>query len=309
MSDVTDPLNATSPSVNRRAFVALSAAAAAGAATLTGARAQETNLGRVHPPLVAEDDPAISAGWISLPRPDKAIRAYAAASKNAGPANPGVVVTMHIWGVDTSIRDVVRRLAKAGYAAIAPDLYDRLGAPSGDGATDYTPFGAIAAKLVDSQVDGDLNAGAEWIKRAHPRGKLGVMGFCMGGGITLRQSVDSPVFSATNVFYGKVRYATGGPPGANEGPITRMALAYADEIRTPICGSFGERDTSIRGDDVRALARRLHALGIANDIKVYPQAGHAFFDDQRDSYVASAANDAWTRTLAFFAKYLKPHRE
>jgi len=84
-----------------------------------------------------------------------------------------------------------------------------------------------------------------------------------------------------------------------------MALAYADEIRTPVCGSFGERDTSIRGDDVRALARKLKALGIPNDIKVYAEAGHAFFDDQRASYVASAATDAWMRTLAFFAKYLK----
>ncbi len=305
MSDLINPADATSPSVNRRAFVALSAAAAAGAATLGPALAQEAQLGKIHPPLVAEDDPAITAGWISLPRPDKVIRAYTAVPKNAGPTTPGVVIAMHIWGVDTSIRDCARRYAKAGYVAIAPDLYDRLGAPSGDGATDYKPFAEIASKLVDSQVDGDLSAAAQWIRNAHPHGKIGVTGFCMGGGICLRQTVDSPVFAAASVFYGKVRYATGGPPGSNEGPITRMALAYADEIRIPVCGNFGERDTSIRGDDVRALARKLHALGIRSDIKVYPEAGHAFFDDQRDSYVASAATDAWGRTQAFFAKYLR----
>lgn len=305
MSDLIDPTAATSPAVNRRAFVALSATAAAGAATLGPALAQDMQLGKIHSPLVGEDDPAITAGWISLARPDKSIRAYTAVPKNAGPGAPGVVITMHIWGVDTSIRDCARRYAKAGYVAIAPDLYDRFGAPSGDGATDYKPFAEIASKLVDSQVDGDLSAGAQWIKNAHPHGKIGVTGFCMGGSICLRQTIDTPVFSAASVFYGKVRYATGGPPGSGQGPITRMALAYADDIRMPVCGSWGERDTSIRGDDVRALARKLHALGIANDIKVYAEAGHGFFDDQRDSYVASAATDAWSRTQAFFAKYLK----
>ena len=305
MSDLTDPTAATSPALKRGAFVALSAAAAAGAATLGPGLTQESQLGKPHPPLVAEDDPAITAGWIMLSRPDKAIRAYTAVPKNATATTPGVVVTMHIWGVDTSIRDCVRRLAKQGYIAVSPDLYDRFGAPSGDGATDVKPFSEIASKLVEAQVDADLGAGANWIKNAHPHSKVGVMGFCMGGSITLRQAVDNPVYTAASVFYGKVRYATGNGPGSAEGPITRMALAYTDEIRIPICGSFGERDTSIHGDDVRAFARRLQALGIAHDIKVYPEAGHAFFDDQRSSYVASAANDAWSRTLAFFAKYLR----
>ena len=70
------------------------------------------------------------------------------------------------------------------YTAIAPDLYDRFNAPSGDGATDYKPFAAIAGNLVDSDVDGDLQAGAHWIKERQPHGKIGVTGFCMGGGIT-----------------------------------------------------------------------------------------------------------------------------
>lgn len=305
MSDLIDPMHATSAAVNRRAFVGLSAGAALAGASIAQALAQGSNLGKPHPPLVAEDDPDIRAGWTTLQRPDKAIRAYHAAPKDAGPHTPGVVITMHIWGVDTSMRDFARRLAKIGYVAIIPDLYDRFNAPSGDGTTDYKPFVAIAGNLIDAQVDGDLNAGAQWIRERHPRGKIGVTGFCMGGSIALRQAVDSSIFAACAVFYGKVRYATGGAPGNNQGTITRMALAYTDEIRMPVCGNFGERDTSILGDDVRALQKKLTALNTPNDIKVYREAGHAFMDDQRDSYVASAASDAWNRTTAFFAKYLK----
>lgn len=298
-----DPVNSTSQSFSRRAFVGISGGTVLAAGTIAQALGQAAELGKTHPPIVPEDDPAIDQGWIALTRPDKTIRAYQAAPKNAGPDTPGVVVVMHIWGVDTLIRDVVRRFAKEGYAAIAPDLYDRYGALSADGETDYKPFAAFAGKLNDAQVDGDVRAGAEVLRSKHPRGKIGVTGFCSGGAITLRQAVDGAgVFSAAAVWYGKVRYSTASGEGSNDGPITPMALAYADEIHIPLAGNFGERDTSIRADDVRALAKR---LSVPNDIKVYPEAGHAFFDDQRSSYVASAASDAWTRTLAFFAKYLK----
>ena len=305
MRDIVDPMNATKREVNRRVFVGLSAGAAVVGPSTLKALAGGAELGTVHPPLVAENDPDISAGWISLMRPGKSIRAYQATPRNAHPKTPGIVVTMHIWGVDTSIRDVVRRYAKLGYAAIAPDLYGRLAAPAGDGATDYKPFVPVENMLVDSQADGDLNAGAQWIKNRYPHAKIGITGFCMGGAITLRQAVDSPVFSAASVFYGKVRYPTFGAPGDNEGPVTRMALGYADEIRMPLCGNYGERDTSILAADVRELQRKLRALNTPNDIKIYPEAGHAFFDDQRSSYVASAATDAWKRTTAFFAKYLR----
>lgn len=299
----TDPLHATSTTFNRRVFAGMAGGAALAGASFAQALAQNAEYGKLHPPIVPEDDPGIAQGWMTLQRPDKAIRAYHAAPKNAGPDTPGVVVAMHIWGVDTSIRDFVRRLAKEGYVAIAPDLYDRFGVPSGDGATDFKPFSETSSKLIDSQVDGDLRAGAEWLRAHHPHGKIGVTGFCMGGSITLRQAVDNgDIFSAAAVFYGKVRYPTGGPPGSNEGPVTPMALAYADDIHIPVAGSFGERDTGIRADDARALAAK---LTVPHDIKVYPEAGHAFFDDQRSSYVASAAADSWTRTLAFFAKYLK----
>jgi len=306
MKDLTDPLHVTSPEVNRRVFVGLSSGAALGAATFGTALGRESALGKPHPPIVSEDDPAIVVERVSLKRPDRTIGAYAAWPKNAGPATPGVVVVMHIWGIDTSIRDVVRRFAKGGYATIAPDLYARFDAPSGDGATDYKPFADISAKMSDAQVDGDLRSGAQWLKERHAHAKLGVTGFCMGGSITLRQAIDcADLFSAAAMWYGKVRYATGSAPGSLEGPATKMALAYADEVRAPLCGSFGERDKSIPAQDVRDLATLLR---VPHDIKVYPEAGHGFFDDQRDSYVATAAADAWERLLRFFATHLRADR-
>ncbi|HEY9181064.1 MAG TPA: dienelactone hydrolase family protein [Candidatus Baltobacteraceae bacterium] len=236
-------------------------------------------------PRIPENDPAIEVDRIELRRPDTLIPAYTARPRNARPTTPGVVVVMHLWGVDEPIREVVRRFAKAGYAAIAPDLYSRFGAPSGDGQTDYTKFRPYAEKLQNAQVDSDLRAAALWLRTTHAQGKVGVTGFCMGGAIALRQAIDNDdVFAADAVWYGKV---TG---------------IDATRIRMPIVGNYGEKDTSIPADTVRAFRKVLRA---PNDIAIYPTSGHAFFDDTRESYVPVAAEDAWRRTIAFFNKYLK----
>jgi carboxymethylenebutenolidase len=293
MRDEIDPTNATSPTFNRRAFARLSAGIAAAATTpATAALAQTgsgsgsgTGFGAPHAPIVAEDDPAIATGRPQIRYGTRTIDSYIASPKNAGPTTPGVVVAQAIWGVDAQLRDVVRRLAKAGYIAIAPDLYTGLGAPSGDGATDFSPFRVFAGKLADDQVDADIAAAANFIRSGAggKAEKLGVIGFCMGA-----------------VYYGKVRYGTTN----DNGTITPIALTYADDIGMPLCGSWGQRDTSIVADDVRALDARLTQLNRPHDMKVYDEAGHAFFDDTRSSYVATAATDAWARTLAYFARHL-----
>ncbi len=191
---------------------------------------------------------------------------------------------MHIWGVDTSIRDVVRRFAKAGFAAIAPDLYTRYGAPSGDGATDFSEFRPYSHLLDRPTYNGDIRSAALWLKAKFPEAKLGITGFCMGGHIVLVEAIDNgDLFAAACPFYGS---------------LDEIDPA---NVHIPICGNYGARDTSIPAGGVRSFRAALH---VPNDIVIYDQAGHAFFDDQRASYVASAAEDAWSRTLAFFAKYL-----
>lgn len=288
--------------MSRRVFVGLSSGAIAASSAIARALADGTTLGAPHPPLVSEDDPDIRVERPSLARTDGSIDAYASMPAGRGPNTPGVVVTQHIWGVDAQIRDVVRRLAKSGFVAVAPNLYARQHAPSGDGASDFKIFSPFSQALVDDQVDGDLQAACAWIRSSAgatsstSSPKVGIMGFCMGGTITLRNSVDSPQFSAASVFYGKIRQST-----SADGAATEMSLAYADEIKMPLCGSWGARDTSIPAADVAALRSR---LTVPNDLKVYDGSGHAFFDDTRPSYVPAAAADAWSRTLAWFRKYV-----
>lgn len=276
-----DPTKASCERFNRRIFVGISAAATLAASA--PAAAQEA-LGEPHPPLVAENDPAIVVEHVTLDRPGAQVPAYAAWPKGAGRNTPSVVVIMHVWGVDSSIRDFVRRLAKAGFTAIAPDLYARFGAPSGDGATDFTIFRPYAQRLEPDEWLGDVRAAAQWLSQAFPGTKTAVAGFCMGGRLALVAATqEGELFAMVAPFYGDV------------------SAVDAKDVRIAVCGSYGGRDTGIPAQKVREFAA---ALTVPNDVKIYYEAGHAFFDDQRSSYVASAAADAWTRTLACFSKYL-----
>ncbi|MGR4065760.1 MAG: dienelactone hydrolase family protein [Vulcanimicrobiaceae bacterium] len=282
MSEHVDPNAAVGPDVARGTFLGLTTVATASAASTAAVMAQ--GFGQTHAPSVAENDPAISTAQITLELAGGAIDAYAAWPKGAAATVPALVVTMHIWGVDTSIRDTVRRLAKAGIAAVAPNLYARFGAPSGDDISDSSVFRPYAKRLDPKQNAADLLAGRTWLGGKFTKSKIGVMGFCMGGHIALLQAIDNAAaFAATCAFYGAVE---GVDPS---------------KIHMPVWGSYGGRDTSIPPDGVRAFAV---ALSVPNDIKIYPEAGHAFFDDQRSAYVATAASDAWARLLAFVAAHL-----
>lgn len=295
---LTDPLAATKPEFSRRSFVAIGSGAALTIGNAAAAAAQTDGFGKPHPPIVAEDDPAII---VSRPRLTAAagspIGAYAATPRSLTRTTPGVVVIQHIWGVDATIRDTVRCYAKQGYIAIAPMLFDRLGAPSGDGMTDYQPFVPVATQMATQGfVTTDSLAAHDWIHAQARDASIGITGFCMGGGIVLQQIIDSKGYAAASMFYGNVR-----PGTKSSDPTTATTFDFTSRITTPLMGSFGARDTSIKPEDVRAMFARLTA---PHDVKIYDEAGHAFFDDTRSSYVAGPAADAWTRTLACFHTYL-----
>jgi carboxymethylenebutenolidase len=276
-----DPTQAPAPELRRRTFVGIAAAATAAASAPLAA--QET-LGHAHPPLVVENDPAIAVEHVSLVSNGSTVPAYSAWPVKGGAGTPSVVVVMHIWGVDAPIRDYVRRLAKSGFAAIAPDLYGRLDAPNGDGATDASLFRPYALKLERAVWLADLAAAADWLAAKFPGTKTAVAGFCMGGKLALIAAVEEgDRFALVAPFYGSV------------------ADIDPKRVHIPVCGSYGGRDTGIPAENVRAFAG---TLTVPNDVKIYDEAGHAFFDDQRPSYVASAAADAWTRTIACFTTYL-----
>lgn len=294
--EYVDPISATSPEISRRGFTVLGAGLLAAAAGNVARAADD--FGKPHPPIVAEDDPAIRTMWPQLePSAGTPIRAYAAMPHTIVATTPGIVLVQQIWGVDAQIRDVVRRFAKAGCITIAPLLYDRLASPDGDGASDIAPFSAIADKMnAAGLVPTDLQAAHDWILTRAPKAKIGIAGFCMGGGITLQTILTSKAFAAASMFYGSVR-----PGTKNSDPTTSSTFDFTDKITTPLIGSFGARDTSIKPADVEAMFARLH---VPHDVKIYEEAGHAFFDDTRPRYVATAAEDAWQRNLAWFKRFL-----
>ncbi|HTW84297.1 MAG TPA: dienelactone hydrolase family protein [Candidatus Sulfotelmatobacter sp.] len=296
--DLTDPINSTSADVSRRGFATFATGAAFWVANAGAAAAQTADFGKPHPPIVAPDDPAIrQADQQITPPVGGPIPAYVAHPRALTRTTPGVVVIQQIWGVDTQLRDVVRRLAKAGYVAIAPALFGRLNPPDGSGATDYTQFAAIAQKMnAQGFVETDVLAARDDIAQLIPGGKIGIMGFCMGGSITLKEIIGRTNFAAASMFYGSVR-----PGTASDAPTTASTFDFTKNVTTPLMGSFGARDTSIKPADVTAMFARLN---VPHDLKIYDEAGHAFFDDTRERYVATAAADAWTRLLAWFQRYL-----
>lgn len=296
MADVVDPTRQTSEHFNRRAFVGIVAATGAVGGSIPAALAQATDFGKPHDPIVAENDPAIVVARVRLERPDTALDAYAAYPKSLTTTTPGVVVVQHIWGVDATLRDTVRRFAKEGYITIAPSLFARSNPPNGDGLTDFSVFRAAAGDLKDDVVAGDLLAARDWVRTKAARAKVGITGFCMGGSIALKQTIGRSDYAAAAIFYGDVR-----PGTPRDAATTGETFAYTSKIAVPVLGSYGARDTGIKADDVRAMFATLRA---PHDVKVYDEAGHGFFDDTRSSYVASAAADAWTRTRAWFRKYL-----
>ena len=200
-------------------------------------------------------------------------------------AAPGVVVVHEWWGLNAQIRAVAWRLAKEGYVAIVPDLYH------GKMATDPEQAHVLSRGLEDPVAYGDLEAAASWL-RGQPRlarKRIGVMGFCMGGGLALGLALRDSTISATEMFYGA--------------PVNDPAQLAS--LRGPVQGHFGEKDDGIPPPKADSFRSALKQAGKEGEVYVYAGAGHAFMNETRPSYHADAARQAWARTLAFFQKNLK----
>lgn len=281
--------------IDRSRFMGGSAAAIAASAAVPADAQSE--FGHPHPPIVPEDDPAIVVRRPTLQRPDATISAYVAMPKVVAATTPGIVLCAHIWGVDSQYRDLARRFAKLGYIAIAPGIFDRSHPLSGDGQTDTKLFAdAVAALYAGNTVNGDLLAGKAWIRTQAPRGKVGIYGNCMGGGIVLQALVGNKDYDAAAVLYGYVRAdrkTTEPPPDG--------AFDWAPKVSAAVIGFYGGLDGSIAIPDVQAAYAK---LGGPHDVTVYPDAKHGFLDDERASYNAEAATDAWAKMTAWYGKYL-----
>lgn len=219
---------------------------------------------------------------------------YAVPAK--GGKRPVVMVVGEIWGLHEYIKDVCRRLAKAGYFAIANEPYYRMGELWK--MTDIKEVLASANKLEDAQAFADLDATLAWStkhKRANAS-KLGITGFCRGGRMVWMYTAHQKKIDAGVSWYGGL----GTTPAQ---PLTPIDVT--DKIHAPVLGLYAGADQGIPLEMVERLRAGLFAFGKDKlaPIHVYPNVPHAFHADYRPSYRKDEAEDAWKRMLAWFKKH------
>jgi carboxymethylenebutenolidase len=223
--------------------------------------------------------------------PDGAMPVFVAEPKDGG-RHPAVMVIMEAFGLNAHIEDVTRRIAAEGYVALAPDIYWR-DLPANKVGYDELPKAiGLMQKVKDDAVVRDLGAAIDALAKrpgvSSP--KVGVTGFCMGGRLAFLLAAELPdKIAAAAPFYG--------------GGIAAL-LPKADKIRAPLYLFFGEKDAFIPLDQVRAIDAKLAELGKTYTLKTYTGADHGFFCNDRPSYGASAAADAWTELKGFLRKHL-----
>ena len=213
---------------------------------------------------------------------------------------PVVLVLSEIFGVHEYIADITRRLAHAGYLAIAPELFVRQGDAQSYGEMAKL-MSEVIAKMPDAQVMGDLDATVAW---AAANGgnvdKLGVTGFCWGGRQVWLYAEHNPKLKAGVAWYGRL---VGQPtPLAPRNPLDGAA-----QLKAPVLGLYRGADTGIPLDTVNTMKKALAEAGAkgnaaaqASQFVIYPEAPHAFHADYRPSYRKEAAEDGWKRALAWF---------
>ncbi len=218
-----------------------------------------------------------------------------------GQPRPAIIVIQEAFGVNDHIQDVAQRFAAEGYFTTAPDLFHRVGRNTTATMGDMEAAGKLREGMTDGGIVDDLNAVVAYLK-SNPLaqgGKIGIVGYCMGGRVSFLAACKVQGISATAVYYGGNIVPRPDAPAA--GPVL---LDQAGGISGPIIGFFGDQDRGIPVENVRKIEETLKGLGKDVEIHIYPGAGHGFFCDARESYNEAAAKDAWPRTLAFFQQHL-----
>lgn len=201
---------------------------------------------------------------------------------------PAVVIIHEWWGLTDHMKDLALRFAREGYAALVPNLYSRLGYGVAKDAAEAAKW---MESLASQKALRDLNAATKFLNRQpfidHQR--MGAVGFSMGGTFALVLATHNSDIKAAVVFYGKV------PP-----------IETCSYLLSPVLYHYGAKDGWVTRQEVDRLNEGLAKYGKPGEVCVYPEAGHAFFNDARpDAHQAGAAQLAWQRTLAFLADHLR----
>jgi carboxymethylenebutenolidase len=238
---------------------------------------------------VAPNDPDILTHNVSYEGKAGLVAGYLARPIKSG-QYPGLLVIHENRGLDDHVRDVARRFAKAGYVALASDFLSRQGGtmkanPQGTGLPNIRELAPWQGVVEDAE------AGVRYL-RVLPdvrRDRIGVVGFCWGGGMAFITATQIPALRATVVYY-----------GASPSP-----LDLVKGIQGPVMAHYGEKDPNINKGipDTEAAMKKYNKL---YDYKIYPGAQHGFNNDTNpERYDAKAATEAWERTILFFRKNLK----
>lgn len=234
---------------------------------------------------VAFTDPDIVAEYVTYPSPKGhgQVRGYLVRPAKATGKLPGVVVVHENRGLNPYIEDVARRVAKAGFIALAPDGLSSVGGyPGNDDKGRELQQQVNPEKLLN-----DFFAALEWLM-AHDAttGKVGITGFCYGGGVANAAAVAYPELGAAVSFYGR-----------------QATAADVPRIKAPVQIHYGELDTRIN-EGWPAYEQALKAAGTTYETWIYKGANHGFHNDSTPRYDEAAATLAWERTLAWFKRYL-----
>jgi carboxymethylenebutenolidase len=266
-----------------------------GGATFAGyALAADTVLAQV----IKTDTDGLVAGDQQVKIGDYSMPVYEARPAS-GSNHPIVLVLSEIWGVHEWVKDCTRRFAKAGYYAVAPELFQR------EGGVGQIPDVQAILKIVlavpRKQVLGDVTAAGDWAKtRPGVRAdRIGVTGWCWGGSTVYQVAGTNPDIKAAVAWYG--------PPARPypDTPTPVTGFDIAKNIKMPFLGLYGGEDKGPSPDDAKKFVEMVKQTNQNADIMIYPGAGHGFFADYRPSYNAAAATDAWKRCIALFDKTLK----
>lgn len=273
------------PALSRRAFMATSAATAAGYTIAAGP---------VRADVIKTGAEGLIVGDAKVKTTDGEMPVYFA--KPAQGENPPIIlVAMEVFGLHEHIKDVTRRLGKLGAFAVAPDYYFRKGDLTK--IVDIQQLLPLVNSKPDQELFADLDATADWAKsQGGDPNRLGIIGFCRGGRTVWLYSTHNPNLKAGVAFYGSLM------DPAREG-MPKNAFELADEVKAPVLGLYGGEDAGISVEQVEQMKAKLLAVGKTVEFKIYPGAPHGFFADYRPSYRKEAAEDAWKEALAWFKTY------
>jgi carboxymethylenebutenolidase len=248
--------------------------------------------------MIVTPTDGLTAGAVNVKTKDGKEMAAYRAMPASGTGFGTILVVQEIWGVHAHIADMCRRFAKAGYYAIAPELYFRQGDPKVVPDTQAI-IRDIVSKVPDEQVMGDLDSAVAFAKGEGKAdtAKLGITGFCWGGRIVWLYDAHNPAVKAGVAWYGPLQPKT--TPLQPKNPVD-----IAKGLHGPVLGLYGGADTGISQESVEkmrvALKEAGNAAAMKSEIHVYPDTPHAFNADYRPSYRKEAAEDGWKRCLAWF---------